>query len=447
MKKIVSALAAFCILLSLCPAAFAAEFSYEEPVEPALWMEPDFSTDHAYSIALVGDTQCLSRGDYFYGTNKMEQLYGILADTAEERKLEHVFVLGDITDMGYRNDKNLGYAVFDPPLTGEWENAQKAILQLSEADISYSLVRGNHDDYMMDDYFNIPAYTDQFKGCGGFFSDSEAKHFAGEENDNPEGYVYWSAKTGYHENSIVNSYKTMEICGTKYLFLTVDHHLTANVINWVDEILGKYPDHLAIVATHAYIGSQGNLFSTTKDDTHIPSGYASEHLWENALKNHENVLAVVCGHVGTLRPVYSTMRRGEGGNVVRQILVDPQGYDLREENGEGAVISGVQDTGMILYMNFSEDGSKVTFDYYSTLLNKEMVDADYPLTLYKTNPVAHKKAETVNAEPASATVTTVPMQLEDDGGSGGVVIAVAVCAVAVAGVFAAVIVRKKKKAR
>ncbi len=440
MRKIVSAILVFCLVIALVPRVFAAEYTYLDPLEPEKWMEPEFSTDHAYSIALVGDTQCLSRGDYFYGTNYMEQLFGVIADTAEERKLEHVIVLGDITDMSYRNDANLGYGIFESPLTGEWETAQKAIFQLNEAGVSYALCRGNHDDYMMDDYFNVPAYTDQFKDCGGFFSDSKTKHAMGIERRNPENYVYWSAKTGYHENTIVNSYKTMELCGNKYIFITVDHHLTPNVIGWVNDILEEYSDHLAIVATHAYIGSEGNLFSSTDGDTHLPNGLGSEHLWEQALKNHKNVLAVVCGHVPAEKPVYSTVRRGINGNVVRQILVDPQGYDLREENGEGAVISGVQDTGMVLYMNFSEDGSKVTFDYYSTLLNKEMKGADYPLTLYKKNPVAEEKE--VVAEPVPEPSQAEP-QLSGQGGTLWILIpAIAVVLLVPVGIY---LIRKRKK--
>ena len=442
MKKLISLVAALCALATLWTGTTAAEWTYAEPVEPELWMEPDFSTDHAYSIAFVGDTQCLSSGDYFYGTKNMEQLFGVISDTAEERKLKHVFVLGDITDRTYRNDTNLGYGIFNPPLTGEWENAQKAILQMSDAGVSYSLCRGNHDDYMIDDYFNIPAYTDQFKDCGGFYSDSAAKHAGGEEFRNLPNYVYWSAVTGYHENSIVNSYKTMEICGNRYLFLTVDHHLTLNVINWVDEILGKYPDHQAIVTTHAYIGTSGNLFSTTEGDTHLPTGLASEHLWEFALKKHANVLAVVCGHVPTLRPVYTTFRRGVNGNVVRQILVDPQGYDYRDWGGQ-IEATGVQSTGMVLYMNFSEDGTKVTFDYYSTLLNKEMVGADYSLTFSKLKPMAD---QSVNATPVSVTTTSVgEPKLEGQSGGAvlGIVLGAAVIVVAVPTVLW--LIRKKKK--
>ena len=443
MRRILSILLALCVSVGLFPVS-AAEYTYAEPLEPEKWMEPDFSSDHAYSIALVGDTQSLSRGDYFYGTNHMEQLFGTIADTAEERKLEHVIVLGDITDMGYRNDTNLGYSIFKPPVTGEWENAQKAILQMSEAGVSYSLCRGNHDDYMIDDYFNIPAYTDQFKDCGGFYSDSTAKHANGQESRNPQGYLYWSATSGYHENSIVNSYKTMELCGNKYIFITVDHHLTMNVIQWVDQILEEYSDHLAIVATHAYIGSQGNLFSSTEGDTHLPNGLGSQHLWEQALQYHENVLAVVCGHVPTEKPVCSNVRRGVNGNVVREILVDPHGYDLREENANGDIMSGIQDTGMVLYMNFSEDGSKVTFDYYSTLLNKEMKKADYPITLYKENPLKNKEKEAVAEVPETSEALGEP-KLQGQGGGVWIIIPAALVIVILVPVVMYMIRRKKEK--
>ena len=225
-------------------------FSYEAPVEPEIWAEPDFHTDHAFSIAFVGDPQYISTGDYFLGTKKMKQLFASVASTAKERKLAHVIVLGDLTDMGYRNDANLAYIHYDPPLTGEWENALEAVQQLNDAGVSYALCRGNHDDYMMDDYFNKPFYTDQFKGCGGFFSDSDAKHPTLREPNNPEGYIYWSAIRGHFESSVANSYKTMEICGNKYLFVTVDFNPTEKVFRWVDRILGEYHDHFAIVATH-----------------------------------------------------------------------------------------------------------------------------------------------------------------------------------------------------
>ena len=86
MRKIVSVLLALCMMAGLLPVS-AAEYVYGEPMEPELWMEPDFATDHAYSIAFVGDTQCLSRCDLQDGTKAMEELYGVIADTAVYRDI------------------------------------------------------------------------------------------------------------------------------------------------------------------------------------------------------------------------------------------------------------------------------------------------------------------------------------------------------------------------
>ena len=441
MRKILALVLALCLMAGLLPVS-AAAYTYAEPIEQDKWKDPEFSTDHAYSIAFVGDPQFINNSDVNFGENKMEQLFGVIADTAEERKLKHVFVLGDITHAGYRNDSNLAARHVTPPDTGEWENAQKSILQLSDAGISYSLCRGNHDDYMMDDYFNIPAYTDQFKDCGGFFSDSAARYTGGNEPKNPDQYVYWSATTGYHENSIVNSYKTMEICGNKYVFITVDFNPTMKVVNWLNDTLEKYSDHMAIVTTHAYIDRNGHHLPEN-DGTMIDHGIAAPQLWESCLKLHENLLMVVCGHVSYIKPLVSA-RKGVNGNVVREILVNPQGYDLNRESG-----GGVQDTGAVLYMNFSENGGKVTFDYYSTLMNKEYAVESYPMNLYKEKPLFLEEQEVdakVEEEKKPDPVPTPSTEPQLQGQSGGAVIAVIVGASAVAAIaVVAVVVRKKKK--
>ena len=446
MRKIISFFVALCLVATLVSVSGAGEYTYKEPVVEKDWKDPEFSTDHAYSIAFVGDPQFINNSDVYMGEKKMEQLFGVIADTAEERKLKHVFVLGDITHVGYRNDSNLAFAHNSPPITSEWENAQKAIFQLGDAGISYSLVRGNHDDYMMDDYFNVPAYTDQFKDCGGFFSDSEAKYSKAREPKNPDNYVDWSAKSGYHENSIVNSYKTMEICGNKYIFITVDFNPTMKVVNWLNGILEEYSDHMAILTTHAYINRLGKHL-TYNDGTMYDHGVAAPQLWESCLKLHENLLMVVCGHVGAIKPVVSA-RKGVGGNMVREILIDPQNYDLHKDEN-GTVLDGVQDTGAVVYMNFSEDGGKVTFDNYSTLMNKEYAQETYPMTLYKEKPAflqdkdKETSAEAVqNTEPAPTT-STEP-QLQGQGGS-GIVIAIVGSACAVAVIVVAVILVRKKK--
>ena len=145
--RIVSLICTFAMLMgTLTLAVFAGNYVYEQPFDSGIWTSPNFSTDHAYSLAFVGDVQYITCGDYYQGTKKLEQEFRFIAETAEERKLEHAFVLGDMTDRGYRNDGNLASAHVSPPVTGEWEVVKSAVSQLNGV-VTYSLCRGNHDDY------------------------------------------------------------------------------------------------------------------------------------------------------------------------------------------------------------------------------------------------------------------------------------------------------------
>ena len=118
----------------------------------------------------------------------------------------------------------------------------------------------------------------------------------------------------------------------------------------------------------------------------FPLGFTADKLWEMALKGHKNLLMILCGHIFATNPVYNT-QIGDHGNVVHEILVDPQGYDTGKKE-DGTVHGGKQDTGLVLYLNFSEQGAKVTFDHYATLLDKEWAATqDTEILLYQKNPL------------------------------------------------------------
>lgn len=470
--RVICMICALFMMLSSIAVLAAEEYVYETPVNEGFWMEPGYDDNYAYSIAFVGDTQYLTSGDDYTGTRKLNQVYKYIADTAEERKLEHVFVLGDITDRGYRNDANLASKHVTPSYTGEWELAKEAISQLNGV-VSYSLCRGNHDDYIIDDYFNVPEYTDQFQDCGGFFSDSNGKHpvETSREELNPEGYIYWTEKSGHYENSIVNSWKTENICGTDYLFITVDYNPTEAVCTWLDNLLSEYPNHRAIITMHAYLNGSGNQILSEDGNTMYPTGYHGSYLWTNIFSKHSNVLMVVSGHVPALNTV-QTWAYGEEGNCVLQVLVDPQGYDAKEDE-DGKIIQGTQDTGLVLYMNFSEDGNTITLDYYSTLLNKNLMlnrhvidltsysikkDTEMPKRVKhadsKTEETAASKTEEENAQAEENTdnktetveETTAPAEPENLSEKAGIGVGTIGIIVIVAGILICigVVLRKRK---
>ena len=262
-NKIISLVCVFAMLFSLF--ATVTVSAKVDARQDKHWKEAEFSTDHAYSFAFVGDPQFLTVGDYLGVTeDHLKTEIGYIADTAKERKLEHVFFLGDITDRGYKNDRNLASDTSSAPGTGEWEIVQEAISQLDAKNVPYSLVRGNHDDYLIDHYFSDDTYKSQFAAGytsystnatwegGEFYTDYNAKWTAKVEDDKgvyTDGgrdwdryYVHWNTKDGHYTSSIVNSYKKVEIYGQKYIFITIDFNPTTNVLNWVDKVLAANKD-------------------------------------------------------------------------------------------------------------------------------------------------------------------------------------------------------------
>ena len=92
--------------------------------------------DYAYSFAVVGDTQTLNTKDAQNGTANMKKIYEWIVANKESKGISFVMGLGDITDTF--QSSGTYYAK-------EWANAKEALALLDNADMPYSLVRGNHD--------------------------------------------------------------------------------------------------------------------------------------------------------------------------------------------------------------------------------------------------------------------------------------------------------------
>jgi hypothetical protein len=78
-------------------------------------------------------------------------------------------------------------------------------------------------------------------------------------------------------------------------------------------------------------------------------------MWDKLISKHENIVLVLSGH-DPCDNVVMTQTEGDHGNIVTQMLIDPQGVDAA---------LGV--TGLVAMLYFSEDGSHVTVEYYSTV--------------------------------------------------------------------------------
>lgn len=298
MKRFISLLLAFLLVLPVGVLAAESDWISEEPA-----LEP-----YAYSFAVVGDTQIVIRDftQYYAG------IYEWILDNAEEKNTKMIIGLGDITDDNEEREWALADAVFE---------------RVSGV-LPHSFVRGNHDG--VENYDKYLSYA-----------------------------KYGNHVSGSMEESMRNTYIKIDVGNIKYLILNLDiDGDDENLITWANKVCEENPDRNIIVTTHGYIDAEGELIPYY---SRIENGYYwsedGERLWNDFIKYHENIVMVLCGHVYTNSIVVSE-QTGVHGNVVKQIVVNPQTID-----------TDVDGAGLVAMFYFSEDGKNVQLRYYSTIKN------------------------------------------------------------------------------
>ena len=282
-------------------------FDIKSKADQNSWFEEKEEVkDYLYSFAVVGDTQIINR---HYGED-FHKIYDWILANQSSKNIQYVFGLGDITDADS---------------TSEWERAQE-ILRLN-CKIPYSVVRGNHDSVGKFNslFANDSSYVAQF---GGFFA----------------------------ENDVRNSWRKITIGENSFLMITLDYGANDDVLNWAGDIIEANGDCKVIVSTHAYLFRDG----TTLDSKDVcpPStsgGYNNgDHMWDKLISQYENIFLVLSGHDPSAQVVMS-QKIGVHGNLVTQMLIDPQGVD-----------ANTVPTGMVTMLYIKSDGT-IEVETYSTI--------------------------------------------------------------------------------
>ena len=263
-------------------------------------------TDYLYSFAIVGDTQIISR----YHPDKFDAIYSWILNNQTNKNIQYVFGLGDITDSSS---------------SAEWDVASSNIFKMNGI-IPYSAVRGNHD--------TIASYNAIFAANAEYMSQFD-------------GF--------YSQSNVSNSYRAINIYGVDYLMLTLDYGASDSVLEWAADIIESYPNHKVIITTHAYLYRDGTTLD--QGDVCPPAtngGYNNgDHMWDKLISQHENICLVISGHDPSANVVV-TQTTGVHGNLITQMLVDPQGVDTSVP------------TGMVTMLYFKADGS-IEVETYSTI--------------------------------------------------------------------------------
>ena len=294
--------------------------------EDTWYDDQEIEMDYAYSFAVVGDTQMINR----LGKDAaMNTLYQWIVDNVEDQKIQHVFGLGDITDTWGKDTPEEEY---------EWQRAKDAIYKMNGR-VSYSLVRGNHDESkFFNQYFNEATYKNQF---GGFYDDG----------------------------TINTSWKTIKIGNTDFLLIGLDYGASDEELAWAGSVVEAHPNHKVIVTTHGYLEQEGNRMGADYPGTPCAgSDYENDAnynhgqgMWEKFISQYENIFLVMSGHNCDEDVVYR-QDYGVHGNLVTQILVDFQDLDLQL-----LAVKGEQGAGIVVMLYMNEDCSEIEIAAYSTI--------------------------------------------------------------------------------
>lgn len=291
-----------------------------------LQAEDNDATEYPYSFVALGDTQYVCERDKKSGTDDMSPIFDWIVNNKENKNIQFVMGLGDITDE---------------TSDGEYAIAKNQYKKLQNAGIRYSIIKGNHDGifgYDTEDG-NDPTRFDEYL-ADGYTYDGICEAPVFDEGGN------------LISGTIGSTYHKIEVAGQKWLVLALDYNASADTFAWANGVISSNPDYRVIITTHGYIN--GNLEWGYLDKSDYASG---EYIWTNLASLHENVEMVICGHYDTV-DIASHKRVGVNGNVVTELLIDRQTIDQSEAYGH------------VTLLRFSADGKEIKVEDFTTAKEK-----------------------------------------------------------------------------
>lgn len=279
---------------------------------------------YEYSFAVVGDTQAINDKNGNKNGTQLSGIYDYILENVEQKNIEFVFGLGDITE----NDD-----------ATEWERAQAQIQRLDNV-VPYALNRGNHDsNAKMNQYFSYEQYKAKYSGSA--------------------------------NGKIENTCQFLSVGKVDYLIFSLDFGASDDVLNWAAGIIETHPNYNVIITTHSYLTRDGK-YTTRDNDTSLQNAAnTGEDIWNKLVKKYDNVVMVISGHVYA-NDIIVNDAVGDHGNKIKQIVVNPQVADAMTDGG----------TGMIAMLYFSADGKNVQVEYYSTVRKQWLADTNqFSMTL------------------------------------------------------------------
>lgn len=302
--------------------------SINENHATSYWLDGDLfakSADGYSSIAIIPDTQTLSMSS----PEKFTKMTTWLKDNASKLGIGVAAHVGDIVNTNSSQS--------------EWNRAVASMNVLDNV-IPYVFSYGNHD-------------TEITKIDGVWWGTRNAAMM----NKNMPYSKFSKADTfgdAYEKGKMDNTYSFFTMNDIEFLILSLEEAL-----EWAAKVTDENADKRVIITTHEYMYYDGNPINENSQDhlKFVGGSTTGEEMWDKYVKNHENIIAVISGHVG-YPDLIMEEREGVNGNKVQQILCDAQFMDRDDINN-----GDKNGLGMVMLLSFKNGSDDVKINWYSTV--------------------------------------------------------------------------------
>jgi uncharacterized repeat protein (TIGR02543 family) len=232
--------------------------------------------------------------------------------------------------------------------TAQYVNADSAIDVLDAGGVWYSVAPGNHDTAYgttyYANYFGISRYADRQVSDGYWFGDSPAPY---------DDY---------------NTYSLFSASGMDFILINLQYSPSSSVLTWADNLLTTYNNRRAIVEEHDILNTDGSW-----------NNQASY----NALRDHDNLFLMLCGHMhssGDGAAYLAGTGTGGAGQTIHIVQADYQ--DMSYGNG------------YLRILRFSPSDNMIHMNTYSPYANAYITStsnydtADLAYTMASSEPYA-----------------------------------------------------------
>lgn len=296
------------------------------------------SKSYDYSFVWMSDTQYYAQ-DY---PAVFKSITEWIAQNRDVMNIQYVFHTGDIVNKG------------DDVL--QWKRASAFMNTLDVAKIPYGVLPGNHDE------------GHDFKHYQAYFGEQRfmKKPYFGESFDQNKGH-----------------YDLISVNGKDYIFVYMGWGIGKREIEWINQVLERYPDRTAILSFHEYVKKNGNR-------SHI-----GDEIFERVVKTNHNVMAVLCGHYHSSQLVVDELDDDADGTVDRKVYQILADYQKGPEGGNG----------YLRLLHVDEETNSIDVQTYSPYVNQ----------YHYYNPVKHPKKEQftmdINVERTEKMISTTYFEL------------------------------------